>query len=351
MSTTGNAPTEKTNGAATTALAPATAPPAAPGTAPPAAPVRGYDDDPAIRGTLSAFASSSNFEAAQRIATALAKSTMVPKAYQNNIPNCLVAMEMAGRIGSSVMAVMQNMVPIYGKPSWQSTFLIATVNASRKFKSSLKYKFEGEPNTDSWGCRAWARDLDGDICMGSLVTIKMAKDEGWYTRTAKDGGVASKWPNMPEQMLMYRAAAFWTRVYAPELSLGMHTVEEVEDFGSNDPINVGPVGGGLAPVPHADAANTGHRMSLGKPNVKATEEAQHGSAGATPIQDAVIVPATKTDAATAGADGSGPPAVDVGDDDDEEDDRGDAPTTAELEEAARGATRSATGQFRMPIVG
>jgi hypothetical protein len=33
-------------------------------------------------------------------------------------------------------------------------------------------------------------------------------------------------------MLRYRSAAFWTRVYAPELSMGMHTADEVEDMGS-----------------------------------------------------------------------------------------------------------------------
>ena len=31
---------------------------------------------------------------------------------------------------------------------------------------------------------------------------------------------------MPEQMFMYRAAAFWQRIYAPELSLGMQTIDE-----------------------------------------------------------------------------------------------------------------------------
>ena len=36
---------------------------------------------------------------------------------------------------------------------------------------------------------------------------------------------------MPRQMLMYRAASFWTSVYAPELSMGMRTVEESQDMG------------------------------------------------------------------------------------------------------------------------
>ena len=51
----------------------------------------------------------------------------------------------------------------------------------------------------------------------------MAKAEGWYTKNG------SKWKTMPEQMLQYRAAAFWTRAYAPEIALGMHTAEEIHD--------------------------------------------------------------------------------------------------------------------------
>ena len=35
---------------------------------------------------------------------------------------------------------------------------------------------------------------------------------------------------MPKQMLMYRAASWWTSVYAPELSMGMRTIEENEDI-------------------------------------------------------------------------------------------------------------------------
>ena len=51
----------------------------------------------------------------------------------------------------------------------------------------------------------------------------MAKDEGWY---GKNG---SKWKTMPELMLQYRAAAFFQRVYAPEISMGLITREEFDD--------------------------------------------------------------------------------------------------------------------------
>jgi hypothetical protein len=34
---------------------------------------------------------------------------------------------------------------------------------------------------------------------------------------------------MPQQMLMYRAGAWWARAYAPELSMGLHTADEARD--------------------------------------------------------------------------------------------------------------------------
>jgi hypothetical protein len=55
------------------------------------------------------------------------------------------------------------------------------------------------------------------------VSIALAKKEGWY---AKQG---SKWVTMPQQMLMYRAASWFVRAYAPELAMGLQTAEEIRD--------------------------------------------------------------------------------------------------------------------------
>ena len=39
----------------------------------------------------------------------------------------------------------------------------------------------------------------------------------------------SKWKTMPEQMLKYRAAAFFARTECPEVLMGFQTAEETED--------------------------------------------------------------------------------------------------------------------------
>jgi hypothetical protein len=170
-----------------------------------------------------AFGGSEAFQTAQRVAKALASSTVVPEAYRGDIANVMVAMEYAYRIGASVLAVMQNLDVIHGRPALRATFLIATVNASGRF-TPIRFRWQGTEGKDDWGCRAIACDREtGEECVGPLVTIALAKGEGWH---AKNG---SKWKTLPELMLMYRSAAFWTRVYAPELSLGMHTTDEIED--------------------------------------------------------------------------------------------------------------------------
>jgi hypothetical protein len=172
---------------------------------------------------ISAFSDEKAFTSAQRMAKAICTSSLVPKEYQGNIQNTLIAMELAHRIGASVLMVMQSLDIVHGRPSWRSTFLIATVNASGHF-TPIRFRWSGEEGKDSWGCRAVAKDKgSGEECLGALITIALAKAEGWY---GKNG---SKWKTIPEQMLMYRAAAFWTRVYSPELSLGMHTNDELVD--------------------------------------------------------------------------------------------------------------------------
>lgn len=173
---------------------------------------------------IAAFASEEKFNTANRMAKALAHSSLVPEAYRANVANCLIAMEIASRVGASVFAVMQNLDIIHGNPSWRAKFLIATVNACGRF-SPIRFRFSGTEGTETWGCRAVAKDVEtGEECLGPLVTIAIAKAEGWSTKSG------SKWKTLPELMLCYRAAAFWTRLYAPELSLGMNTAEEAHDI-------------------------------------------------------------------------------------------------------------------------
>ena len=229
------------------------------------------------------FFDPSQFATAQRMSQLFASSMLVPdtyqveKIYQDKLKgglkqeeafsrakmtataNCMIAIDIATRIGASPLMVMQNLAIIYGRPSWSSKFLIATVNTCGRFEP-LKFRFTEKGNigkhnyteyvknwvstTNGKGYykkEAVTKQLDGtkiqniecvayttargskELLESSPVSIQLAIDEGWYTKAG------SKWRTMPRQMLMYRAASFWTSAYAPELSMGMHTIEEVQD--------------------------------------------------------------------------------------------------------------------------
>jgi hypothetical protein len=181
-----------------------------------------HDPAPSNR-AISAFSSEAAFVSAQRMAKALAASSLLPDTFRGNIPNCMIAMELASRIGCSVFQIAQNMDVIHGRPSLRAQFLIATTNASGRF-TPIRYRWQSKPGNDDWGCRAYARDIKtGEECEGPLITIGLAKAEEWTTKKG------SKWKTIPELMLTYRAGAWWTRIYCPEFGMGMSTAEEIYD--------------------------------------------------------------------------------------------------------------------------
>lgn len=162
-------------------------------------------------------------EVRMKLASTLAASTIIPEQFQLKPANVLIALNMAERMNADPMMVMQNLYIVNGNPGWSSKFLIATFNTCGRF-SSIKYEFFGKPGTDDYGCRAYATELaTGERVQSIAVTIKMAKDEGWY---AKKG---SKWQTIPELMMQYRAATFLIRTVAPEISMGLQTTEELHD--------------------------------------------------------------------------------------------------------------------------
>jgi hypothetical protein len=118
---------------------------------------------------------------------------------------------------------MQNLYVVHGRPGWSAKFLVATFNQCGRF-SAVRYEWAGERGKDDWGCRAWATEkATGEKIEGPLITIALAKSEGWY------GKSGSKWQTIPELMLMYRAAAWMINTHAPEISMGLNTAEEMHD--------------------------------------------------------------------------------------------------------------------------
>lgn len=180
----------------------------------------------------SVFSSLQTLNDATEIAKQLSSSNLVPEAYKNNVPNTLIALEMANRVGTTPFMVMQNLDIIQGKPSWRASFIIAALQScgrfgTHNFEWNRKDENDNEINRqhDSFGCRMVAPDKHtGELYKGPWITWKMVKAEGWDKRKG------SKWVTMPELMFQYRAATLFGRLYAPDILTGMHSAEEVQDI-------------------------------------------------------------------------------------------------------------------------
>lgn len=157
---------------------------------------------------------------AWRTANMLSKSGLMPQeTYYGRPENVLICIDIANRMNVSPLMVAQNLYIVKGKPAWSGSFAVAAINGCGKF-TPLEFIF----SEDGQGCHAEAKRIsDGKLCVSTEITMQLAKNEGWIDKSG------SKWKTMPQQMMMYRAASFFAKVYCPEILFGIQTVEEVKD--------------------------------------------------------------------------------------------------------------------------
>lgn len=220
--------------------------------------------------TAVGLTSAAGFELTMRIANMLTNSTMVPEQFRhtimvkdrwdnstkkwsfkeeanpNGLSNCVIAINMANRMGADPLMIMQNLYLVEGRPSWSSQFIIAAINGCGRY-SPLRFEVKdlGEKEVTyletTWesgkkqtlsktikiqniSCTAWAIEREtGEKLESSIITMEMAVKEGWYQKNG------SKWQTMPEQMLRYRAASFFGRIYAPDLLMGLRSADEEQE--------------------------------------------------------------------------------------------------------------------------
>lgn len=213
-----------------------------------------------------------NFNEAINAASFLSASSLVPADYRRWVPvknqygkavtnadgtpqlienpnatsNCLIALNMANRMGYDPLMIMQNLYIIEGRPAWSSQFIIAAINACGKFdplqfeivnegekeieyvnsywENGKKLSAKATVKLENLTCIAWTTDRKGNRLQSDKVSMEMAVEEGWYQKNG------SKWQTMAGQMLRYRAAAFFGRIYAPEVLMGIYAADEIRDF-------------------------------------------------------------------------------------------------------------------------
>ena len=181
-------------------------------------------------GPFANWLDTARFEHIVRIAQAFAGSTIIPEHYRGQPGNCMIATQMAVRLGVDPLMFMQKSYVVNGKPGIEAQLAIALVNSSGIFADALDYEVAGGDNPrysekSEYRVRAFAvRRSTGKTVYGPWIDWPLVKAEGWLEKKG------SKWATMPSLMFMYRAASFFARMHCPERLMGMNTNDELADL-------------------------------------------------------------------------------------------------------------------------
>lgn len=152
---------------------------------------------------------------ALRFAEVLANSTIIPKDFQGNPGNILVAIQWGMELGLKPMQAMQSIAVINGRPSLWGDAVIGLVRGSAV-------------------CEYIKETDDGHT---ATIRVKRRGENEEHVRTfsvddAKAAGLAGKqgpWTSYPKRMRQMRARAFALRDVFPDVLRGMAIAEEEED--------------------------------------------------------------------------------------------------------------------------
>lgn len=158
-----------------------------------------------------------SIEEALKMADIMSKASIVPKDYQGNPGNILVAIQWGAEIGLPPLQAMQNLAVINGRPALWGDAVIALVRGSGLLDA-----------------------IQEDIASDAATCTVKRKGEAPVTRTfsmedAKKAGLSGKqgpWSQYPKRMLQMRARAWALRDVFPDVLRGVHVAEEAQDMPS-----------------------------------------------------------------------------------------------------------------------
>lgn len=183
----------------------------------------------------------------------LSNSKLVPNHLQGKPDDCALVAMQALRWGMDPLVVAQKTHVVSGLIGYEAQLVNSLVNTLKPTKDSIKYEFIGEwsnviGNTtektnekgykyrvlnstpkDEQGCgvKVWAtlKGEDKPRVLELLLTQALTRN-------------STMWASDPKQQLAYLAVKKWVRLHAPQILLGVYTVDEIED---RQPIDGGEV--------------------------------------------------------------------------------------------------------------
>lgn len=187
-------------------------------------------------GSVSHLLDQGKFEQMQRVASLMAKASLIPDhltkgSKEQTLANCFLVVNQAFRWGLDPFSVAPETYSVGGKLAFQGKLIAAVVNARAGLRGRLQYGFTGKEGTDARTVTVSGAFADdpGNVLQ---VTVNVGK-----AKTSND-----MWRKDPDQKLCYNGAIKWARRYCPEAMLGVLTdddLQRMEDNGGLDADGLG----------------------------------------------------------------------------------------------------------------
>lgn len=156
----------------------------------------------------------------------------IPKHLQGNTGDCFAIVMQAMQWGMNPFAVAQKTHLVNGVLGYEAQLVNAVINSRAPITTRLNYEWFGD-----WSKVNGKTSNADDV--GVIVSATMKGETEPRTLSvsmAQVGNVRNSplWVNDPRQQLAYLATKRWSRLYCPDVILGVYTADEFEDTEPKD---------------------------------------------------------------------------------------------------------------------
>jgi hypothetical protein len=136
------------------------------------------------------------------------------EAKKRTVANCFLVVEQSFRWGMSPFAVAPETYVVGGKLAYQGKLVLAVVNELAGLEGRLQFEWSGTGQERA--IKIWGRFRGETVDREDTLTLKQAKTDN------------KMWTADPDQKLLYSGILHWARRWCPEVVLGVKSVEDLE---------------------------------------------------------------------------------------------------------------------------
>ena len=156
----------------------------------------------------------------------------IPKHLQGNAGDCFAIVMQAMQWGMNPFAVAQKTHLVNGVLGYEAQLVNAVINSRAPITTRLNYEWFGD-----WSKVNGKTSNADDVGVIASATMKGETEPRTLSVSmAQVGNVRNSplWVNDPRQQLAYLATKRWSRLYCPDVILGVYTADEFEDTEPKD---------------------------------------------------------------------------------------------------------------------